>query len=103
MWFAGMLINFRPSKSGTPAWPVLAKVMPKFSVKTAVDMSPNTLALYTVQAKMIFMSENMVDRYLEHATSEMLREKRKEIRCPCQKCKQRYLLSPFSSALKEHG
>jgi hypothetical protein len=44
----------------------------------------------------------MVDRYLEHATSEMFREKRKEIRCPCRKCKQRYLLSPFSGALKEH-
>ena len=51
---------------------------------------------------MIFMSEKMVDGYLEHATSEMFREKRKEIRCPCRKCKQRYLLSPFSGALKEH-
>ena len=44
----------------------------------------------------------MVDRYLDHATSEMFRENRKEIRCSCRKCKQRYLLSPFSGALKEH-
>ena len=51
---------------------------------------------------MIFMSEKMMDRYLEHATSEMFREKQKEIRCPCRKCKQRYLLSPFRCALKEH-
>jgi hypothetical protein len=32
MWFAGMSINFRPGKSGTSAWPFLAKVMPNFSV-----------------------------------------------------------------------
>ena len=51
---------------------------------------------------MIFMNEKMVDRYLEHATSEMFREKRKEIRCPCRKCKQRNLLGPFDGALKEH-
>jgi hypothetical protein len=44
MWFAGMLINFRPGKSGTPAWPFLAKVMPKFSVNPR-SMSPNTLCI----------------------------------------------------------
>ena len=32
MWSAGMSINFRPGKSGTSAWPFLAKVMPNFSV-----------------------------------------------------------------------
>jgi hypothetical protein len=100
MWFAGMLINFRPGNIWHSGMTFLAKVMPKFSVKPRCILI--LLHYITVQVKMITMTEQIVDRYLEHATTEMFREKRKEIRCPCRKCKQKTLLKPFDGKLQEH-
>ena len=51
---------------------------------------------------MAAMSEAVVNRYLKHATEDMFRHNRTEIRCPCRKCKLVGLINPFSGKLLEH-
>jgi hypothetical protein len=51
---------------------------------------------------MIIMSGRIVARYLKSMTEDMLRNKRKKIRCPCQRCKQGCFIDPFSGCFKEH-
>src|SRR4051812_39236943 len=48
------------------------------------------------------MSECVVNRYLRYATKDMIQNNRKEIRCPCRKCKKLGFLNPFSGELLEH-
>ena len=48
------------------------------------------------------MSERVVTRYLRYAMKDMIQNNRKEIRCPCRKCKKLGLLNPFSGDLLEH-
>src|SRR5664279_5115846 len=55
-----------------------------------------------MQATVVIMSECVVNRYLRHATDDMLRNNRKEIRCPCRKCKREGLLNPFTGDLLTH-
>jgi hypothetical protein len=51
---------------------------------------------------MVMMKESTLIRYLSHATDDMIQNNRKEIRCPCQKCKLRTLFNPFFGKLLEH-
>ena len=51
---------------------------------------------------MIRMSSRVVDRYLAAATKDMIKNEETEIKCPCRKCKQKYLLNPFNGILKGH-
>jgi hypothetical protein len=55
-----------------------------------------------MQVKMVMMKESTVIRYLSHATDDMIQNNRKEIRCPCRKCKLRTLFNPFSGKVLEH-
>ena len=97
-----MLIHFRFGKFlALPVGPISSKVMPKFSMTT--DGSNQFSCLYTVQAIMVLiMRERDVARYLKHATADMYRNNRTEIRCPCRKWKLGTLLNPFSGTLQEH-
>src|ERR1041385_5821022 len=49
----------------------------------AIDMAPG------------HMSERVVNKYLRYATDDMIQNNRREIRCPCRKCKKVGLLNPF--------
>ena len=51
---------------------------------------------------MIRMSSRVVDRYLASATKDMIKNEETEIKCPCRKCKQKYLMNPFNGILKGH-
>ena len=51
---------------------------------------------------MVIISEHVMNRYLKYATEDMLQNNRKEIRCPCRKCKNLGLLNPFTGELLEH-
>ena len=51
---------------------------------------------------MIPMSSMVVARYLAAVMEDMIQNKEQEIRCPCRKCKQKYLLNPFDGTLKGH-
>src|SRR5664279_4268478 len=60
----------------------------------------NSLA-YTLQA--IMVDGRIVYKYLEAAVADMFENKRKEINCPCRKCKQECLIDPFVDGhLKAH-
>ena len=51
---------------------------------------------------MVTLSERVVNRFLRHATEEMLRNNRKIIQCSCRKCRLEGALDPFSGQLLEH-
>ena len=51
---------------------------------------------------MVTLSERVVNRYLRHATEDMLRNNHKVIRCPCRKCRLEGALDLFSGQLLEH-
>ena len=51
---------------------------------------------------MVMMSEKEVDRYLRHATVDMYKNDKDEIRCPCWKCKLMTLHRPFSRVVRDH-
>src|SRR4051812_32793752 len=48
------------------------------------------------------MSDRVVKKYFRYATDDMIQNNRREIRCPCRKCKKLGLLNPFSGELLEH-
>src|SRR5664279_3200703 len=48
---------------------------------------------YTLQA--IMVDGRIVNKYLASVVADMLQNKRKEINCPCRKCKQEILIDPF--------
>ena len=50
----------------------------------------------------IAMRESVVDRYVERATADMYRKKRKDIMCPCRRCKLGSLFDPFSGIVNQH-
>ena len=51
---------------------------------------------------MVMMSEKEVDRYLRHATEDMYKNDKDEIRCPCRNCKLMTLHRPFSGVVRDH-
>jgi hypothetical protein len=51
---------------------------------------------------MIIMRERIVDRYLKHATNNMLQNNHTEIRCLYRRCKLGTFLGPFFGKLQEH-
>ena len=55
-----------------------------------------------MQATMVTLSEHVVNRYLRHATEDMLRNNRKMIQCLCRKCRLEGALDPFGGHLLEH-
>ena len=50
----------------------------------------------------IWMSESVVDRYVERATADMHRNNRNDISCPCRKCKLGSLFNPSLGIVQEH-
>ena len=99
--FAEMLINFRFGK-------ILALRKSHFWQRSCQNFlfkikgSNLSIFVYIVQAIMIRMSSRVVDRYLAAATEDMIKNEEIEIKCPCRKCKQKYLLNPFNGILKGH-
>ena len=63
----------------TPAWPFLAKVMPKFSVNTDMVLINFVLSCRRSTTMVIWMSESVVDRYVERATADMHRNNRQRM------------------------
>src|SRR5664279_3897003 len=56
---------------------------------------------HTLQA--IMVDGRIVEKLWACAVADMLQNKRKEIRCPCRKCKEKCLLDPFDGGhLKAH-
>ena len=51
---------------------------------------------------MVMMSEKEVDRYLRHATEDMYKNDKDEIRCSCRNCKLMTLHRPFSGVVRDH-
>ena len=52
---------------------------------------------------MVFiMSEGVVERWVQSAKAEMERNGKREIRCPCRRCKLKCLIKPESGDLESH-
>src|SRR3954466_6044235 len=59
--------------------------------------------MYTVLAKMIcIMSEGIVARFLKCATTDMIRNSKTDIRCPCRRSKLNWVIDPDSGNLQAH-
>jgi hypothetical protein len=51
---------------------------------------------------MVVMSERLVDKYLEAAANDMVRNNRTDVPCPCRKCKLLCVADPYDSRFKVH-
>jgi hypothetical protein len=101
--FAEMLINFGCSKLlHYPYVLFIGKVMQIF-FSDDHKYSKYSHLLHTMQATMVHhMSEGMVARYKEHATTVMIRNNMTEIICPCHRCNLKALIKPDSGTLEKH-
>ena len=62
-------------------------------------------SMYTIgmQANMVLsMSSTRISRYKKDAKEDMVRNKRRHIRCPCRSCKIEHWLDPDSGVLEQH-
>src|SRR6266567_2870598 len=61
------------------------------------------LYVYHWQATMVLsMSSARISRYKKDAKEDMIRNNRRQIRCPCRSCKLERLINPDSGQLEEH-
>jgi hypothetical protein len=90
--FAKMLIHFRFVKFLALR---IGHIFRKGHAEILFDIDGSNSLSYLVQAIMIIMSGRVVTKYLESAMEDMLRNKQKEIRCPCRKCNKKVLPGPL--------
>src|SRR6266480_916163 len=61
------------------------------------------LYVYHWQATMVLsMSSARISRYKKDAKEDMIRNNRRQIRCPCRSCKLERWINPDSGQLEEH-
>jgi hypothetical protein len=81
-------------------WHSICPIFRKGHAEILYDLDGSNSLAYTVQE--MTMNGRIVARFLASAVDDMIQNNRKEIRCPCRKCKQVCLIDPFSGHLKAH-